>query len=213
MFRAIISSRADVVWRSRSCDLTLLGYYMWGAVKDKCYAEEPETIGALKDNIRKAIGEIQQHTIDNVLKNWTNRVGYWMARRGSHLLTYLIGHNIPFRRLCFVCANANWSHQSLTGLLRFEPFNGYNDVLFTDFRRSPHQIPVSLEHPPPYERHGRASAAAGYYYAAQRPSRWGPHTAHCYIVLSNKKSSWRKYSAVFLKHFIKKSYLGDPVQN
>ena len=34
-----------------------------------CYADKPETIDALKDNIRKAIGEIQMHIIDNVLKN------------------------------------------------------------------------------------------------------------------------------------------------
>ena len=38
----------------------------------------------LKDNIREAIGEIQLHTIDYVLKNWTNRVGYCMASRGSN---------------------------------------------------------------------------------------------------------------------------------
>ena len=65
----IISRRADVVWPRRSCDLTLLDYYLWGAVKDKCYADEPEIIDALKDNIPEAIGEIQLHTIDNVLKN------------------------------------------------------------------------------------------------------------------------------------------------
>ena len=69
----------------RSCDLTPLDYYLWGTVKDKCYADKPETIDALKDNIREAIGEIQLHTIDNVLKNWTDRVGYCMANRGSHL--------------------------------------------------------------------------------------------------------------------------------
>ena len=45
-----------------------LDYYLWGAVKDKCYADKPETIDALKDNIRKAIDEIQLPTIDNVLK-------------------------------------------------------------------------------------------------------------------------------------------------
>ena len=28
---------ADVVWPPRSCDLTPLDYYLWGAVKDKCY--------------------------------------------------------------------------------------------------------------------------------------------------------------------------------
>ena len=30
--------------------------------------------------------EIQLHTIDNVLKNWTDHVGYSMASRGSHLM-------------------------------------------------------------------------------------------------------------------------------
>ena len=35
----IISRRAD--------DLTPLDYYLWGAVKDKCYANKPETINAL----------------------------------------------------------------------------------------------------------------------------------------------------------------------
>ena len=81
----IISRRADVVWPPRSWDLTLLDYYLWGAVKDKCYADKPEGIDALKDNIREAIGEKQRHTIDNVLKMWTNCVGYCVASRGSHL--------------------------------------------------------------------------------------------------------------------------------
>ena len=67
--------------------MTSLDHYLWGAVKDKCYSDKSETIEASKDNIReaKAIGEIQLHTIDNVLKNWSDRVGYCMASRGSHL--------------------------------------------------------------------------------------------------------------------------------
>ena len=69
-------------WR---CDLTPLNYYLWSAVKDNCYAYKPETIDALKDNIREAIGGIQLHTIYNVLKNWTDRVGYCIASRDSHL--------------------------------------------------------------------------------------------------------------------------------
>ena len=73
----IISRRADVIWPPRSCNLTPLYYYLWGAVKDKCYAEKPQTIDALK--------EIQLHTIDNALKNWTDRIGYCIASRGSHL--------------------------------------------------------------------------------------------------------------------------------
>ena len=75
----IISRRADIVLPPRSCDLTPLDHYLWGAVKDKYYANKPETIEALKDNIREAIGEIQLHTIDNVLKNCTDRVGHCMT--------------------------------------------------------------------------------------------------------------------------------------
>ena len=72
----IISRRADVVWPPRSCDLTPLDYYLWSAVKAR---------DNLKNNIREVICEIQLYTIDNVLKNWTDRVGYCMASRGSHL--------------------------------------------------------------------------------------------------------------------------------
>ena len=78
----IISRRAGVVWPPRSCDLTPLDYYLWGAVKFKCYADNPEIIDALKDNIHEAVGEIQLHTIDNVLNNLTDSVTYC---RGSHL--------------------------------------------------------------------------------------------------------------------------------
>ena len=53
----IISRITDVVWPPRSCDLTPLDYYLLGAVKDKCYSGKPETIKALKDNIREVIGE------------------------------------------------------------------------------------------------------------------------------------------------------------
>ena len=53
----IISRRAGVVWPPQSCDFTPLDYYLWSAVKGKCYADRPDTIDALKDNIREAIGE------------------------------------------------------------------------------------------------------------------------------------------------------------
>ena len=40
----IVSRRADVVWPLWSCDLTPLDYYLRGAVKDKYYADKPETL-------------------------------------------------------------------------------------------------------------------------------------------------------------------------
>ena len=81
---SIISHKADVAWPPRSCDLRPVDYHLLGAVKDKCYADKPETIDALKDNVREAIGEIQLLAIDNVLKNFTYHVGYCMVSRGSH---------------------------------------------------------------------------------------------------------------------------------
>ena len=64
---------------------------MWVAVKGKCYADNPE------NNIRDAIGEIQLPTIDNVLKNWTDRVDYYMASRGSHLNEIINGKDCTFK--------------------------------------------------------------------------------------------------------------------
>ena len=49
--------------------MTPLNSYLWGAVKNKCYADKAATIDTLKNNNREAILEIQLHTIDNVLKN------------------------------------------------------------------------------------------------------------------------------------------------
>ena len=74
VFEDLNISRRDVaVWLPRSSDLSPLDHHLWGVVKYKCYGEKPETVDALEDNIREAIGEIQLQAIDNVLKNWTDR--------------------------------------------------------------------------------------------------------------------------------------------
>ena len=81
-----VRTSARIHWQPRSCDLAPLDYYyLWGAVKGKCYTDKPDIIDALKDNICEAIGEIQPHIIDNVLKNLTDRVGCCMGNRDSHL--------------------------------------------------------------------------------------------------------------------------------
>ena len=68
-----------VIWHRRTI------IYLWGAVKDKCYADKPEISGTLKNNIREAIGEIQLHSINNIFKNCSDRVGHCVTSRGSHL--------------------------------------------------------------------------------------------------------------------------------
>ena len=65
----IISRNSDDNWPPRSCDLTPLDYFLWRAVKDKCYANHPETVEVLKHEIEVAIHGIEAQTIENVLKN------------------------------------------------------------------------------------------------------------------------------------------------
>ena len=83
--------------------MTPLDFYLWGGVKDKCYADRPETIDALKDNICEAIGEIQLHTIDNVLKNWTDRIMYtYIIDRYNPSITII---DLVSHTACVVCVN------------------------------------------------------------------------------------------------------------
>ena len=65
--------------------MTPLYYFLKVAVKDKCYANHPETIEAFKHKIEVAIHGIEVQTIENVLKNWADRMGYCKASRSSHL--------------------------------------------------------------------------------------------------------------------------------
>ena len=77
----IIRRNSDVNWPPRSCDLAPLDYFLWGAVKDKCYANHSETIEALKHEVEVTIHGVEAQTIENAVKNWVDR----MANRGSHL--------------------------------------------------------------------------------------------------------------------------------
>ena len=98
LFLKIALSAAELMSFGQLGAATPLDYYLWGVVKDKCYADKPKTIDALKDNLRKAIGEIQLHTIENVLKNKTDRVSYCMASQGSHLNEIIFRKNCTFKQ-------------------------------------------------------------------------------------------------------------------
>ncbi|GFV85433.1 putative transposase [Trichonephila clavipes] len=55
----IISRFGPVNWPPRSCDLTPLDYFLWGYVKSLVYADKPQTLDHLKDNIRRVIADIR----------------------------------------------------------------------------------------------------------------------------------------------------------
>ncbi|GFV44657.1 uncharacterized protein TNCV_3362051, partial [Trichonephila clavipes] len=85
--RAIIDFLKDtfgpVNWPPRSCDLTPLDYFLWGYVKSLVYADKPQTLDHLKDNIRRVIADIRPQMLEKVIENWTSRLDYIRASLGS----------------------------------------------------------------------------------------------------------------------------------
>ncbi|GFU63578.1 uncharacterized protein TNCV_4256191 [Trichonephila clavipes] len=79
----LISRFGPVNWPPRSCDLTPLGYFLWGYVKSLVYADKPRTLGHLEDNIRHVIADIRPQMLEKVIENWTSRLDYIRASRGS----------------------------------------------------------------------------------------------------------------------------------
>ncbi|GFU93342.1 uncharacterized protein TNCV_1860721 [Trichonephila clavipes] len=54
----LISRFGPVNWPPKSCDLTPLDYFLWGYVKSLVYADKPQTLDHLEDNIRRVIADI-----------------------------------------------------------------------------------------------------------------------------------------------------------
>ncbi|GFY21680.1 uncharacterized protein TNCV_1168241 [Trichonephila clavipes] len=79
----LISRFGPVNWPPRSCDLTPLDYFLWGYVKSLVYADKPQTLDHLQDSIRRVIADIRPQMLEKVIENWTSRLDYIRASRGS----------------------------------------------------------------------------------------------------------------------------------
>ncbi|GFX66624.1 uncharacterized protein TNCV_1427901 [Trichonephila clavipes] len=79
----LISRFAPVNWPPRSCDLTPLDYFLWGYVESLVYADKPQTLDHLEDNIHCVIADIRPQMLEKVIENWTSRLDYIRASRGS----------------------------------------------------------------------------------------------------------------------------------
>lgn len=85
----LFCKKGYVVWPPRSCDLTMLDYYLWGASNDEGYVNNPETIQELIDEIQADIADISPDTNENVLKNWMDQMDSCQVSRGG-LLTKIV---------------------------------------------------------------------------------------------------------------------------
>ncbi|GFX56145.1 uncharacterized protein TNCV_3062311 [Trichonephila clavipes] len=67
----LISPFGPVNWPPRSCDLTPLDYFLWGCVKSMVYADKPQMLDHLEDNIRRVIADIRPQMLEKVIENLT----------------------------------------------------------------------------------------------------------------------------------------------
>ncbi|GFU85477.1 putative LOC100569746 [Trichonephila clavipes] len=81
----LISRFGPVNWPPRSCDLTPLDYFLWDFVKSLVYADRPQMLDHLEDNIRRVIADIRPQMLENVIENGTSRLDFIRASRGSHM--------------------------------------------------------------------------------------------------------------------------------
>ncbi|GFX36122.1 hypothetical protein TNCV_4216441 [Trichonephila clavipes] len=58
---------------------------VWGYVKSLVYADKPQTLDHLEDNICRVIADIRPQMLEKVIENWTSRLDYIRASRGSHM--------------------------------------------------------------------------------------------------------------------------------
>ncbi|GFX32508.1 DUF4817 domain-containing protein [Trichonephila clavipes] len=79
----LISRFGPVNWPPRSCDLAPLDYFLWSYVRSLVYANKPQTLDHLEDNIRRVIADIRPQMLEKVIENWTSRLDYIRACRGS----------------------------------------------------------------------------------------------------------------------------------
>ncbi|GFV27641.1 transposable element Tc3 transposase [Trichonephila clavipes] len=86
----LISRFGPVNWPPRSCDLTPLDHFLWGYVKSLVYADKPQTLDHLEDNIRRVIADIRPQMLENVIENLTSRLDYIRASRGRHMPEIII---------------------------------------------------------------------------------------------------------------------------
>ena len=75
----VISRNGDYNWLPRSCDLTPVDIFLWGYVKDKVYADAPQSIQELEEKIRAIIDEIEPQMCENVMEIFIKRA--WFCKQ------------------------------------------------------------------------------------------------------------------------------------
>ena len=81
----VISRRCDPEWAPHSPDLNPPDFYLWGFLKDRVFANNPQTIADLKTAISATVQAIPREECGRVIANFARRARVCLQRRGGHL--------------------------------------------------------------------------------------------------------------------------------
>lgn len=79
-----IGRGGPVPWPPRSPDLTAPDFFLWGMLKEKCYADIPTTPDDMKQRIRNACANISRKTLRDVQEAFKRRIRKCLEVNGHH---------------------------------------------------------------------------------------------------------------------------------
>ncbi|GFW57687.1 hypothetical protein TNCV_2926061 [Trichonephila clavipes] len=91
---------------------------MWGYVKSLVYADKPQTLDHLEDNIRRVIADIRPQMLEKVIENSTSRLDYIRASRGSPMPEIIFKMPEKNSQSRFSSTKAFYDYQVITQLMR-----------------------------------------------------------------------------------------------
>lgn len=78
-----IGRGGPVNWPPRSPDITKPDFFLWGYVKERVYEEQPTTADDMRNRIREAFRSITPEMLENVNRNFANRVRHCLQNNGG----------------------------------------------------------------------------------------------------------------------------------
>lgn len=81
----LISRFGDIPWPPRSPDLTPMDLFLWGYLKERVYNDNPQSLVALKENIRREISSIEPCLLQRVAQNTRLRFEQCVQLDRKHL--------------------------------------------------------------------------------------------------------------------------------
>lgn len=79
-----IGRRGHIEWPPRSPDLTPLDFFVWGYLKSKIYATQPESLDDLRNRIINECRQITPEMLRNVRERFEQNLFYCMEVNGGH---------------------------------------------------------------------------------------------------------------------------------